>query len=474
MGRAGIDPKIWLICLELELIKRPISVLCAEISGAATWPLAVRAQQSDGALCIELLAADGEQIEAKTEFFPDGSKAYFSIWASKHVPALARFRGPKERLTGTSIVANVEELRKQTKDPLPARAQRAVRELETDAEESLWLLESILALSTPREGLPPRPRPTKVVKGADSDAPKSRKHLDFEAFMRGRRRWTKPSHGERSWLGSSNVALVRAFLNRGLNIRTDDPPIEIPVDEPDVTPVLDRGDETGGDELALDNGFDPSDSAKSLRAAAASAKRRRDADAATIAKAVSSYTQDITDPERHLDEVDLLRLRAMLTIIAVAGWAPQDATPTERSEIQVLPRSGGTGETWPRLIGRVLAAVFLGPAPAIKKLIFDQEREVIPDDALETWACCIWSASAALSAAKTDSDCKSVEPYLTRLDNSMRQWLKLTVEEVSSPPFVQVIDALDRRFSRRLAILPQGAFCLSVSKPALLHSQLQL
>jgi hypothetical protein len=380
---------------------------------------------------------------------------------SNHAPALARFRRSEGHFTGTAIVSFVEELRNQTKDPLPARSQRAVRDLESDAEESLWLLETILALSAPRAEQPSRPRAgTGAARGNDKH-PKTAKLFDFESFMRGRRRWTSPAHGERTWLSSSNISLVRAFLNRGLGLIGEGAGGRNPEDESAFASALDRGDETGGDDLAVDAGFDPTDPAQSPKAAAALARRRRSSDAAAISGAVSNYIRDIQDQDRILDEVDLLRLRAMLTIIVVAGWSGQDDLLAKPTSIQVLPRSDRMqGETWPRLLGRVLASMFSGPAPAIKRLVFDQGRDVIPDDALETWACCIWSASAALSAANSDPGCKGVAPYLQKLQTSVRSLLPLTAEEVSSPPFVNTVDALDQRFGKRLLLLPQRGNCL--------------
>jgi hypothetical protein len=52
-----------------------------------------------------------------------------------------------------------------------------------------------------------------------------------------------------------------------------------------------------------------------------------------------------------------------------------------------------------------LAVVFSGPNPAIKRLKFDKGHDRLPDDVIEAWACCIWSAQAAAAASRADPGC---------------------------------------------------------------------
>lgn len=60
----------------------------------------------------------------------------------------------------------------------------------------------------------------------------------------------------------------------------------------------------------------------------------------------------------------MLRLRAMLMIIVVAGWPGPGDPAYKPSLAQVLPcHHPMQGETWPRQIGRVLLAVFTGVNP---------------------------------------------------------------------------------------------------------------
>ena len=93
--------------------------------------------------------------------------------------------------------------------------------------------------------------------------------------------------------------------------------------------------------------------------------------------------------------VDLLRLRAMLMILATAAW---DGVSPPKNSLQVLPPAGDTEAAWPRLFGKVLFAYF-GGRKAIQTLVLDGFYDQIPDDILECWASCIWAIQASLAVA---------------------------------------------------------------------------
>jgi hypothetical protein len=403
---------------------------------------------------LELLDATAEPIRHETLLLPGtGPERTFQIKKCERRPAFARFRHAQGAVTGIAIVACIEELRTQTRDALTAKAERAIRELEADEDESLWLLDVIGLLAAP-QGKPAAsmsPR-TQSGKKQKNDSPVA--HLDYESFMRGRRRQIVPSEAERNSLGGTHVSLVRAALNRLLGLAAAPGPSEAGQDlESNIASVLDTGDETGEAENALEHGFDPRDPRQSPKAAIELAKRRRRADATAIAYAVDDFSEDIREPDRVLDAVDMLRLRAILTIIAVAGWPGLSAPSYKPSQIQVLPRSDSMhGETWPRLIGRLLAPVFAGPKPAIKKLKFEKSHDRLPDDVLEALACCIWSVEAAATATRADPACCKLAPFLERLAASVGALLGLSKEERAAPSFVGVIEGLDKRFGARLQL----------------------
>jgi len=168
-------------------------------------------------------------------------------------------------------------------------------------------------------------------------------------------------------------------------------------------------------------------------------------------------------------EIDILRLRAMIMIIIVAGWpGPQDAS-YKPSHVQVLPGHHPTqAETWPRLIGRVLQPVFGGADPALGHIKFDRGHDRLPDDLLETLACCLWSVNAAAMATQHIPACAKLSPMLTGLAARIATFLGLSREEKAAPAFADVVEGMDKRFGNRLQLPPlTGAVLASAKRPAL-------
>ncbi len=352
-------------------------------------------------------------------------------------PAYARIRREDGGRSGIAIVASVEELRTNMRDRLSAKAERVIRELEFDDDEGLWILDAIHTLGVRILDAPPPQLPRASGK-RDEKRPVAPAKLDYDAFMRGRHREIGKSEAERNSLIGSEVSYVRAALNRllGMTVAKADPRPGSEDQEPDFASALDTGDEVGNSEDALERGFEHRDRPPTDEADAAFARRRREQDAHAIICAVDDLTEELGDPERALDSVDMLRVRALLTIVAVAAKPhnlPADVRP---SQMQVLPCSEENNtDTWPRLMGRVLVTLFGGPNPAIKRLHFERAHDRIPDDVLEAWACCLWFSHAALTAAKSDPGCAKLEPFLDRLSVHVRAILSLSKEEASAPSF---------------------------------------
>jgi hypothetical protein len=138
----------------------------------------------------------------------------------------------------------------------------------------------------------------------------------------------------------------------------------------------------------------------------------------------------------------------MIMIIIVAGWpGPHDAS-YQPSRVQVLPcHHPIQAETWPRLVGRVLQPVFSGADPTLGHLRFDRGNDRLPDDLLETVACCMWSANAAATATKLNPACAKLSPMLTGLAARIVTFLGLSREEMTAPAFADVVEGLDQRFA---------------------------
>ncbi|MBB4263754.1 hypothetical protein [Bradyrhizobium sp. CIR3A] len=422
-----------------------------------------------GRCAIELLDGKCRPIDSKLEASSNsGAGQKFRLAQSDAPPIFARFRHHDGTVSSLAVIARVQDLQTQTRDPLTAGAERAIRDLEMDDDEGLWLLDVIQRLSTPKaEGsaLPDASSPGQTRK---HDQGTQTGQLDYEAFMRGRRREIKASEAERSALAGSHASFVRAALNRllGLSVSTTESAGE--VGEEEAAAALDTGDETAGDVDALEQGFDPQDPKQSPKAALDLARRRREADVAAIVAAVDDYYEDLRQPTRPFDEIEVLRLRAMIMIITVAGWPGPDAASYQPSHLQVLPcHHPIQKDTWPRLIGRVLAPVFSGANPALGRMAFDRDHDRIPDDLLETLACCMWAANAAALATRLNPACASLTPMLTGLATRIVALLGLSHEEMAAPAFADVVKGLDQRFAKRLQLPPLAeAVLASAKRPA--------
>jgi hypothetical protein len=317
-------------------------------------PNGLMAAVEQGTARLQLFDAHSKPLAAKGDLSPpaDRPDRSFRIADLQERPAFAHFVRANDLPTGMAIIASIDELRTQTRDPLTARADRAIRELAEDTEESLWLLETIQALALPQAGSAP-PGPPRVLRPhGNREADAAVTHLDFDAFMRGRQRRFIPSKGEQNWLAGSHVSLVRAFLNRALGLVTPStPPPASENDASDIVAALDTGDEIKNAEQALEKGLDLQSPGQSVKAAAELAKKRSYADALDIANGVQEFAEDLRASDRPLEAADMLRLRAILTIIAVAARPGSGASSAQPSSVQVLPTFSRTqDETWPRLI----------------------------------------------------------------------------------------------------------------------------
>jgi hypothetical protein len=296
------------------------------------------------------------------------------------------------------------------------------------------------------------------------DAPPVRPtKLDYDAFMRGRHREIGRSEAERNSLVGSDVSYVRAALNRllGLPGFRERPSEPVDDEQSGAASALDIGDEVGNSENALEEGFEHSNPALLDGESTELARRRREQDTQAIVRAVADLTTQLADPRNALGAVDMLRVRALLTILAVAAVPPNRPASFRPSQMQVLPCSDESNPaTWPRLMGRVLLTLFGGRYPAIKKLHFEQVHDRIPDDLLEAWACCLWFAQAAFAAAKSDAGCAGLLPFLDKLTLNMRAILSLSRAEISSPSFDGILERLDQRFGPRLGVGALKQFCV--------------
>jgi hypothetical protein len=173
------------------------------------------------------------------------------------------------------------------------------------------------------------------------------------------------------------------------------------------------------------------------------------ADARALGDAVTAFGKRMADTKK-VGSKEILRLRALITVIAIAGFGEATPKPTA---VQVLPTSAnGSAETWPRLIGRTLHTFFGGRDPAVQRLALEAFHDRLPTDVLETWATCVWAGEIALAASRRAPPLVSLVPILQRLVEQMNQRIALSSEERSSREFVAVLEALNDRFQARLGL----------------------
>lgn len=407
-----------------------------------------------GSAGIEMVADDGAVFDVSFEAAAaaDMSPVVFLIPGGAARPRVARVRFQDGRRSGAAVVACVGELRSETREPMGSRGEKAAAALDDAQEEGLWLLEILDDLEAADRGAAAHASPdTMVPRGdrASESVTGQAQMLDYAAFLAGRRRRVDPGERERNSLAGSASSKVRAFLNRALGMPLAGAEADSGADEDrKILRALDTGDEVADGASAIEGGLEVGQTV-APRAKTAHPALRRLADARAFGDAVTAFGKRMAEA-KEIGSKDLLRLRALLTAIAIAGFGEATRKPTA---VQVLPTAtSGSAETWPRLMGRTLNAFFGGREPAVRRLKLDPVHDRLPTDILETWATCIWATEIALAASRRAPALAALVPILERLAEQVTLRVALTPEERSSGDFVAVLKALDERFRGRLGL----------------------
>lgn len=184
-----------------------------------------------------------------------------------------------------------------------------------------------------------------------------------------------------------------------------------------------------------------------LRAGDLEAARRRQ-NREELIDAIADLAAQVNDRAKGdgLRSIDILRLRAIIMVLAAAGWDGK----SQPGAFQALPPSGDTQGSWPRLIGRALAALFGGNHPAIRTLRIDGYYETIPDDILVCWATCMWSIHAVIETCERHRENETLLKSVRKLRERIYRLTGLRAEEFSDPRVLRVFDAMSARFAGRL------------------------
>lgn len=418
-------------------------------------------------VAIELLDANGEALpcaltpqSAKTE----GQRRY-QIGKALMRPAFARLRHRGGEYSVLAIIALIDKVRESAREPRSRAAENAASQLAQETEEGLWLLDVLDTLEAAERERQRTDASVSIKRDRKKEdkpaAPEHHRKLNYEEFMKARRPRAPDSVVVRNSLAGSELSIVRGFINRILGLSGEEP--ERPEGDDEAAPggAFNLGDETGNAEEAVEQGDLeglPTDMipAESDEAKAQKLKAQRKATREEIIDAAEAFVARLAERKKDgtLTTFDILRLRALLMIVAAAGWAGRDGGPEDdkrRTSLQVLPVENG-GSAWPYALGRILFGFFGGPDPAIRHIRIDAAHDQISDDILETWATCFWAVQACLNAPVSPQARAKFAPIFMPVAEKVYRLTGLRTEEMREDNITAVISRMSERFAARLGL----------------------
>jgi hypothetical protein len=412
---------------------------------------------------VILLDADGNELPAAlTPIASEPHARRFRLTNIKERPALARLRYPDGKMSAPAIVALADALRQSTKESRSKKAEGAASLLAEETNEGFWLLEALDILEAAEERQADDTKTiTRKRRSADEPEPPPEQHctLDYERFIAGRRLRSDGSMMAPSSLAGSELSLVRGFLNRILGIdRPDETPTDIINDE-DLSGAFNLGNETSDAQGAIEGGEEfPAAPPKRLEDTEEETKReklkreRRKAHADQIIAAIDTFDERIHKRAAagQLSAIDVLRLRALIMVVAAAGYGERQSGPGDkRSSMQTFPATGDVN-SWPRLLGRVLFIFFGGNNPAIRHLHLDASFDELTADIKESWATCFWTIQVCLDATRRQRSNANLTRSLESLAQRLYAITQLQDIELTSMEITGVINAMNERYAMRL------------------------
>jgi len=410
-------------------------------------------------VAIELFGEHEESLSCSLQCLARSTEQehHYTITGVTERPRFARVRFADGGTSSLSIVSLVDALRTEVREARGKAAERAAKQLEDETEEYLWILEVFDELESAQEK---DAKELSSIAKPHKPAPETKEHfevLSYADFVVGCRLRSETSGIGRNSLSGTELSLVRSFLNRVLAVQSG-PEADVSIDEDEETirKSLEMGDDVSDADDALERGdtFDvpvkkpSSEQLEEEQAFRKAAKRQQNRD--QILKAVNTFVKRMNDraDEEELSSIDLLRLRAMLTIIAAAAMPETKDVSKKVTSLQVLPASGNE-PTWPRLQGRVLFSLFGGSRPPIRFLRIENIFDQIPDDLLECWASCFWVVQACHLAT-------SRYPIfgLDSLTERVYSLTGLRSNELIDERIIHVMERLGERFAGRFGLDP--------------------
>jgi hypothetical protein len=421
------------------------------------------------ACTIELLDHHGQPISCLlSPLSGDAEKRRFQIGDTDERPSFARLLYADGNRSAPAIITLIDRLRAVIHETHSRKTENALRELDSETEASLMLLEvlDVLEKMEPGDGIPKDPisiQKTGKDEGNEND-PVSYQTLSYEQFIAGRRPHSQKSQLTHNSLAGSEVSLVRGFLNRILGM-TGESHEEDDDNEAALKGAFDLGDETDNAEAAIASGqefdkkVDTSGADDEAKAALQRKAAKRKATKDQIVSAATTFGKRIKDRKESgaLDNYDILRLRALLMIICAASWSESKKSNPHnlaRSSLQVLPSEGDV-DSWPFVMGRLLFVIFGGCDPAIRQLYLSSEHDQIPSDIIECWATCYWCLQLCLAAPVSAKEHSRIAQHLRPIAELVYHLTLPTKAELLGDDVITLMDGMSARYADKLGINPE-------------------
>jgi len=420
-----------------------------------------------GSAAIELMDADGAPFPATlVPLHAQMAARRFRVAGAKDRPALARLKYPDGTFSAPAIITIADALKQTAKEARSRKVDDALALLADETTEDIALLEVIDLIAAAEEK---QAEDAKAIlrkrRARDKPEPPPEQHrtMDYESFIAGREQRAGQSALPASSFSGSDLSLVRGFLNRILGLGgSDEPALDIAPDE-DMAGAFDMGDETADAQGAIEEGdeFNKTASKKKAENCEDEEKKkerlrreRRKAQADQILDAIESFNEriDTRAAAGELGTIDTLRLRALISVTAMAGHNGAPARPQNATLMQVFPAAGDANSSWPRLLGRILFIFFGGSKPAISALRLDSSFDELTADIKESWAACFWAIQACLQAARKHRSNASLIKSMETLSTRLYAVTGLKQVELTGPDITAVIAAMNERYARRLGV----------------------
>lgn len=416
---------------------------------------------------IELLDQNGAVIPCRLPPLYSDRSPRFQISETDVRPSFARLVFSDGHRSAPAIVTLIDRLSSAIRETRSRKTENALRGLNEETEAGLMLMEvlDVLERLEPDTDKDKVPITTpKASRGNDDGSDAHYEVLSYEQFIAGRRQRTAQASVTHNSFAGSEVTQVRGFLNRILGMNGQRDEIEEAGDDDLMRDAFNLGDETDNAEAAIASGEDfgkeertPEEEEQEETARKRKAAQRK-ATKDQLVSAALNFGQRIKDRQESgkLDNHDILRLRALLMIIAAASWkgskAKKGKQPT-RSSIQVLPAEGDK-DSWPFVMGRLLFTVFGGNVPAIRQLYLSNEHDQIPDDIVECWATCYWCFQACMRASISESEKTRITKHLSPIASYAYTMTLPTKAELLSEDVMTIIQGMNARYAEKLGIEP--------------------